>query len=63
MFIKVKTLLRLPKMAHLNTPPHVHVTVWKYLHNAIQMFSKERRRGFSNHSSVEAAVSGENVCF
>ncbi len=32
-FIKVKTRPRPPKTAHLNTPPHVYVTVWEDLQN------------------------------
>ncbi len=44
----------------IQTRPHVYVTMCKYLHNAAQMFSKERRCGFSNCSSVDAAVTGRS---
>ncbi len=32
-------------MAHSNTPPHVYVTMWKYLHNAAQMFTHAKKEG------------------
>ncbi len=51
------------KTAHSNSPPHVYVTMWKYLRNAAQMSRKERRRGFSNRSSVDAPCQGDTVCF
>ncbi len=69
LFIKVKTLPGPPppppppKMAHSNMPPHVYFTMWKYLHNAAQMFTKKRRHGFSNRSSAEAAMSGRHFVF
>ncbi len=31
-----------PKVAQSNTPPHVYVTMWKYLHNAAQMFTQRK---------------------
>ncbi len=37
--------------------------MWKYLHNAAQIFMQERRRGFSNRSTVDAAVSGRRCVF
>ncbi len=40
-------------------PPHVYITMWKYLRNAAQIFT-QTRCGFSNRSSVEAAVSGRS---
>ncbi len=50
-------------MACLNTPPHVYVTMWKYLRNGTQSSCKERRRGFSNRSNVEAAMTGKRCVF
>ncbi len=35
-----------PKMAHSNTPPHVYVTMWKYLQNAAQMFTQRKKMWF-----------------
>ncbi len=40
-FIKVKTLPHPPKTAHLNTPPHVYITVWEDLQNTAQMYTKK----------------------
>ncbi len=37
--------------------PHVYITMWEDLHNT-QMFTQRKKAGFSNRSSVEAAVSG-----
>ncbi len=54
-------LPRPPKTVHANTPPHVYIMMWKYLHNADQMFNEETRHGFSNRSSVEAPCQGETV--
>ncbi len=42
-FIKVKTLPRLPETAHLNTPPHVYVTVWEDLQNTAQMYTQRKK--------------------
>ncbi len=42
-FIKVKTRPRPPKTAHLNTPPHVYVTVWEDLQNTAQMYMQRKR--------------------
>uniref|UniRef100_A0A672KT27 Doublesex and mab-3 related transcription factor 1 n=1 Tax=Sinocyclocheilus grahami TaxID=75366 RepID=A0A672KT27_SINGR len=39
-----------PKTARSNTPPHVYLTMWKYLYNVPKCARKERRRGFSNRS-------------
>ncbi len=35
---KVKTRPRPPKTAHLNTPPHIYLTVWEDLQNTAQMY-------------------------
>ncbi len=51
------------KTSTSNTPPHVYVTMLKYLCNAAKMSRKERRRGFSDRSSVDAAVSGRLCVF
>ncbi len=51
-------LPRPPKTTNSKTPPHVYITMWKYLHNAAQMFT-QRRCGFSNCSSVDAAMTGK----
>ncbi len=40
-------------------PPHVYITMWKYLRNASPMFTP----GFSNRSSVEAAMTGRRCVF
>ncbi len=45
-FIKVKILSRPPKTAHSNTPPCVYVKMWKYLHNAAQMFMQRKKALF-----------------
>ncbi len=42
-FIKVKTLPRPPKTAHLNTPPHVYVTVWEDSQNTTQMYTQWKK--------------------
>ncbi len=45
-------------------PPHVYVTMWKYLHNAAQMFTQRKKAySFSSRSSVEAAESGRRCVF
>ncbi len=30
------------KTPHSNTPPHVYITMWKYLHNATQIFTQRK---------------------
>ncbi len=35
-----------PKTAHSNKPPHVYVTMWKYLRNAAQMFTQRKKAWF-----------------
>ncbi len=35
----IKTCPGPPKTARLNTPPHVYVTVWEYLHNTAQTYT------------------------
>ncbi len=35
-----------PKTGHSNTPPHVHATMWKYLHNAAKMFTQRKKAWF-----------------
>ncbi len=52
-----------PKTAHSNTPPHVYVMMWKYLHNASNVHAKKE-----GVVSVTAVVlmqpcQGEAVCF
>ncbi len=42
-FIKVQTPPRPPKTAHLNTPPHVFVTVWEDLQNTAQMYTQRKK--------------------
>ncbi len=34
------------KQAHSNMPPHVYVTMWKYLRNADQMFTQRKKAWF-----------------
>ncbi len=41
-FIKVKTCPRPPKTAHLNTPPHVYVTMWGDFQNTVQMYTQRK---------------------
>ncbi len=40
---KVKTRPCPPKTAHLNTPPHVYVTVWDDLHNTAQIYPQWKK--------------------
>ncbi len=49
-FLSKLRLCHAPLKQLIQTRPHM----WKYLLNAAQMFTQERRRGFSNHSSVDA---------
>ncbi len=42
-FIKVKTCPSLPKTPHLNTPPHIYVTVLEDLHKTAQMFTQRKK--------------------
>ncbi len=51
---KVKTLPRPPKTAHSNTPPHVYITVWKYLRKA-------RERRLQSQRSVQP-VRNHAIC-
>ncbi len=37
--------------------------MWKYLHNAAQMFTQRKKACFSNRSSVEAAMTGRRCMF
>ncbi len=32
-----------PKTAHLNMPPHVYVTMWKYLQNTAQTYMQWKK--------------------
>ncbi len=52
----MKTLSHPPKTPHSNTPPHVYVTVWEYLHNTAQCIRNERRRNFYSRCSIVVAT-------
>ncbi len=43
-------------MAHSNTPPHVHVTVWDDLKNTAQRYTNERRQNYYSRCSTVAAA-------
>ncbi len=38
-----KRYSRLLKMPHLNTPPHIYITVLENLHNTAQMFTQRTK--------------------
>ncbi len=59
-YSKVKADPDRAKTPHSNTPPHVYITMWKYLHNAAQMFTQRKKAWFHNRSSVDAAK--ETLC-
>ncbi len=53
-FIKVKTRPRPPKTAHLNTHPHVYLTMWEDLQTPHKCIHKERRRNYYSRCSIVA---------
>ncbi len=49
-YLKEKAYPDRAKTPHENTPPHVYVTTWKYLHNAAQMFTQIKKAWFQNRN-------------
>ncbi len=58
-YLKEKADQDRAKTAHSNTPPHVYFTMWKYFHNAAQMFTQRKKLCIS----VDAAMSGRRCVF